>query len=207
MHLPPSFVEDDLAVLAEMIESVGFGHLVVAGPEGLASTPLPVLVSLGDTMTLRGHLARPNAVWQSAPCDALLIVPVSDAYITPSWYPSKTEHGKVVPTWNYEVVHAHGRLIAHDDPVWVDQLVRDLTVHHESSRRAPWSVDDAPADYIDKLLNAIVGVEIEITRLVGKRKLSQNKTAEDRAGVLAGLHAEETRKAREVATSMERRAP
>ncbi len=119
MYLPPSFVEDDLAVLAEMIESVGFGHLVVAGPDGLASTPLPVLVSLGDTITLRGHLARPNAVWQSAPCDALLIVPVSDAYITPSWYPSKTEHGKVVPTWNYEVVHAHGRLIAHDDPVWV----------------------------------------------------------------------------------------
>ena len=103
-------------------------------------------------------------MWRAAPCSALLIVPVSDTYVSPSWYPSKAEHGKVVPTWNYEVVHVHGELVAHDDPVWVEQLVRDLTALNESRLSEPWSVDDAPADYIVQMVRGIVGVERSSTR-------------------------------------------
>ena len=116
-----------------------------------------------------------------------LVVPISDAYISPSWYPTKAEHGKVVPTWNYEVVHLHGRLVAHDEADWTEQMVRDLTVLHEAPLPSPWSVDDAPADYIAQLMRGIVGVALEVTRIDAKRKLSQNKSDTDVAGVVAGL--------------------
>ena len=169
-----------------MLRTAEFGHLVVTGPEGLTSTPVPFVIS-DDGSQVRAHLARPNQIWKQAPCDALLIVPVSDAYVSPSWYPSKAETGKVVPTWNYEVVHLHGRLIAHDDAEWTATMVRDLTDLHEASMPSPWSVDDAPADYIDKLMGGIVGIELEVSRIEAKRKLSQNKSESDRAGVIAGL--------------------
>jgi transcriptional regulator len=204
-----AFAQDDPAAVTALARQAGFGHLTVAGADGrLLSTPMPFLIS-DDAATVRAHLARPNPVWRAAPCRALLIVPVSDAYVSPSWYPSKAEHGKVVPTWNYEVVHVHGALVAHDDPAWVEQLVRDLTDHHEQRLEAPWSVDDAPPDYVAQMVRGIVGIEIVIEELLGKRKLSQNRSAEDGAGVVAGLDGSGTRGATTVAAAMrslERRA-
>jgi transcriptional regulator len=162
---------------------------------------MPFIVA-DDGDVVRGHLARPNPVWRAAPCDALMIVPVTDAYISPSWYPSKAEHGKVVPTWNYEVVHIHGRLLAHDDVIWVEQLVRDLTDLNEVVLPEQWSVDDAPADYLEKMLRGIVGVELQVESLVGKRKLSQNRPGEDQAGIVAGLDATRGRGAANIADAM-----
>ncbi len=186
MYLPRHFTEDDSDSAVAMVRSAAFGHLVVAGPAGLASTPMPFLIS-DDGGRVRAHLARPNQLWKQTPCDALLVVPLSDAYISPGWYPSKAEHGKVVPTWNYEVVHLHGRLVAHDDADWTLAMVSDLTDLHESALPTPWSVDDAPDTYIEQLLGGIVGIELEVSRIEAKRKLSQNKSDADRAGVMAGL--------------------
>lgn len=188
MYRPRHFAEDRVDVIVELARSAGFGHLVVNGPGGLVSTPVPFLIDDGATL-VRAHLARPNGLWKLAPCDALLIIAVDDAYISPNWYPSKAEHGRVVPTWNYEVVHVHGRLVAHDDAEWIGRQVRDLTDHNEQQLTVPWSVDDAPADYVDQMLRGIVGIELAIERIEGKRKLSQNRDAGDRRGVVAGLAA------------------
>lgn len=186
MYLPQHFREDDTGAAVAMARSSGFGHLVVAGPDGPESTPIPFLISDAGTQ-IRAHLARPNSIWKLAPCDALLIVPVDDNYISPSWYPSKAEHGKVVPTWNYEVVHLHGRLVARDDAEWTSAMVRDLTDLHEATLPTPWSVDDAPADYVEQLMRGIVGIELDVSRIEAKRKLSQNKSDADRAGIAAAL--------------------
>ena len=184
-----------------LAREAGFGHLTVVNDGQLSSTPMPFLIS-DDASVLRGHLARPNPVWRAAPCRALLIVPLTDTYVSPSWYPSKAEHGKVVPTWNYEVVHIHGELVAHDDAVWVEQLVRDLTELNESRLAEPWSVDDAPRDYIDKMVGGIVGVELLVDSLVGKRKLSQNRPAADVAGIVAGLDTTRGRGSANIADAM-----
>ena len=203
--MPRHYVEPDPAAAVRMIRSTGFGHLVLAGADGLISTPMPLLVD--DDLTLvRGHLARPNPILSEAPADALLIVPVTDAYVSPSWYPSKQVHGRVVPTWNYEVVHVHGRLVPHDAD-WTAQMVRDLTDHHEARMAEPWSVDDAPVEYIDGLAKAIVGVSLEVTRVDAKRKLSQNKPIGDVDGAIAGLRATEADRATEVADAMHRHRP
>jgi transcriptional regulator len=186
MWLPRQFREDSTEVAIAMVRSAGFGHLVVAGPDGLDSTPVPFVIS-DDGERVRAHLARPNTIWKLAPCEAMLLVPVSDAYISPSWYPAKAEHGRVVPTWNYEVVHLHGRLIAHDDAGWTATMVSDLTDVNEAGMPTPWSVDDAPADYTDQLIGGIVGIELEVVRIEAKRKLSQNKSDADRDGAIAGL--------------------
>jgi transcriptional regulator len=142
-------------------------------------------------------------VLAAAPVDALVIVPISDAYVSPSWYPSKQEHGKVVPTWNYEVVHLHGRLVTHD-PDWTLALVRELTDHHEAGLPEPWSVDDAPSEFVDGLLKAIVGVSLEVTRVEAKRKLSQNKPAPDLDGAIAGLRWTDMPRALTIAEAMDR---
>lgn len=188
MYVPRHFAEDDVGVLAGLVRSAGFGHLVVGGPDGLTSTPLPFVVD-DELRAVRAHVARPNGVWRPAPCDALLIVAVADAYVSPSWYPSKAEHGEVVPTWNYEVVHVHGRLTAHDDAAWVARQVRDLTDEHEAAMERPWSVDDAPGEYLDRMLRGIVGLDLEVARVEGKRKLSQNRPEADRLGAMSGLDA------------------
>ena len=201
MYLPRHFHDNDTAAAVELARTAGFGHLVVAGPEGLVSTPIPFVIS-DDGMLVRGHLARPNPIWKLAPLDALLVVPVSDAYISPSWYPSKAEHGKVVPTWNYEVVHFHGRLETHDDAEWVAEQIRDLTDLNEADMPAPWSVDDAPEDYITGLQRGIVGVSLSVTKIEAKRKLSQNKTDDELAGATEGLAASSRRGAGPVATAM-----
>ena len=177
MYLPRHFAEDDVEIAVAMARSVGFGHLVVAGTDGLASTPMPFLIA-DDATLVRGHLARPNGIWRQAPCDALFVVPVADAYVSPNWYPSKAEHARVVPTWNYEVGY-----VGRD----VESIVRDLTELHEATLPAPWAVDDAPADYLDQLMRGIVGVALEVTRVDAKRKLSQNKPTADIAGAAAAL--------------------
>jgi transcriptional regulator len=208
MYRPPAFTEDDPTTLVELIDRASLAHLVALGPDGFESSPLPVLADIGDgTVRIRGHLARPNPLWQLAPCDVLVIVPVSDAYVSPSWYPTKRDNPKVVPTWNYEVVHAHGRLVAHDDPAWLDGFVRELTARHESGRPEPWAVDDAPADFTATMLRGIVGIEVTVTRLEGKRKLSQNRPAVDQRGVITGLEAAGTSGATELATAMRTTVP
>lgn len=205
MLMPRHFIETDRASAVAMIRSTGFGHLVVTTDAGMLSTPLPLLVDDGGSL-VRGHLARPNPVVATLPTDALLIVPVSDAYISPNWYASKAEHGKVVPTWNYEVVHLHGRLVAHDDD-WTDRLIRDLTDHHEAEMPTPWSVDDAPADYIAGMRRAIVGVSLDVKRVDAKRKLSQNRPAADITGAADGLERRDHRQDATVADAVRRHDP
>lgn len=207
MYGPAHFIEDRPEEILELVERAAFGHLVVTTAEGLASTPLPLLFDRSadgshDIAGVRGHLARPNVLWRAARCPALVIVPVSDAYISPSWYASKWEHGRVVPTWNYEVVHIHGLLVAHDDEAWTETIVRDLTARHEQHREAPWSVDDPPPGFVAKQLRAIVGVEIEVRRVAAKRKLSQNRDEADRTGAVAGLETEHDARSAAVAAAM-----
>ena len=142
----------------------------------------------GQHGALHGHLARNNDQWRLAAAgESLAIVRGPDAYITPGWYASKAEHGRVVPTWNYVTAHVYGRLVVHDDPVWTEDLVRRLTTKHEAYRDHPWSPDDAPRPFIEGQLRAIVGIELEITRIEAKAKLSQNRPAADVEGVIAGL--------------------
>lgn len=205
-----------------MIQASGFGQLVSNGPEGLTATGLPFLatrrsgdVAGGDdaTLLLRGHLARANTQWRHLDgADALVIFSPTDGYVSPSWYPSKAENPRVVPTWNYEVVHAHGRVAVHDDPQWTADFVRELTDHHERERLAEhslhrtWSVDDAPDTFITTQLRAIVGIEVVVDRVEGKRKLSQNRSDEDQLGVIRGLAAaSDTPSARGLADAMRNR--
>ena len=138
---------------------------------------------------MRGHVARANALWRetSSEVDALVVFQGAQGYISPAWYPSKAEHGKVVPTWNYVMVQARGKLRVVDDPAWLLTLVTRLTERHEAARSAPWAVSDAPADFVQTMLRAIVGVELELTSLTGKWKVTQNRSAADREGVVAGL--------------------
>lgn len=142
-----------------------------------------------ERQTLLGHVARNNPQWQLPVVgEALVIVRGADSYISPSWYPSKAEHGRVVPTWNYLTAHVYGNVTIHDDPAWLDRLVRRLTDKHEANQPQPWSVDDAPERYVAGQLRAIVGVEVAITRIEAKFKLSQNRPAEDIDGVIKGLN-------------------
>ncbi|MCB0965398.1 MAG: FMN-binding negative transcriptional regulator [Ilumatobacter sp.] len=200
MYQPPAFREERSDVVVDLVRRAGYGHLVVADDGGFVSTPMPFVADDGLT-TVRAHLARPNTAWRAAPCAALLIVPVTDAYVSPSWYPGKAEHGEVVPTWNYEVVHLHGRLIAHDDPDWVYRQINDLTDANESAMPAPWAVTDAPEEFIAKMQRGIVGVELLVERVEAKRKLSQNRGETDQASVCEGLTTRDDR-ARAVAIAM-----
>ena len=201
MYQPQAFREERDEVVLGLVRRAGYGHLVVSNDGAIASTPVPFVVD--DALsTVRAHLARPNRVWWAAPCDALLLVPVSDAYVSPSWYPGKAEHGRVVPTWNYEVVHLHGRLVARDDADWVRRQITDLTDINEAVLPEPWAVTDAPDDHIDKLVRGIVGVELTVDRVEAKRKLSQNRGDADCAGVRHGLGEHDAR-SRAVASAME----
>jgi transcriptional regulator len=208
MYRPAAFDVEDVHEMLDMVDQAAFGHLVTTGPDGLASSSLPFLVdrSAGPCGCLRGHLARANPQWRTIDgASTLVIFPLADGYVSPSWYPSKHEHGKVVPTWNYELVHVHGTVRVHDDPEWVRMLVSDLTDRHESDRSGPpqpWRVTDAPASYIDGQLRAIVGVEVEISSIEAKRKLSQNRPEGDRAGVEVALTTSGGPRDHEVASAM-----
>lgn len=187
----------------ELVRAAGFGHLVVAGPDGIEASPVPFVVD-DSLASVRAHVARPNPIWRLAPTDALLIVPVTDAYISPGWYPSKAAHGKVVPTWNYEVVQVHGRLEAHDDDEWLDRQIRDLTDANEAELESPWSVDDAPADFVTNMRRGIVGIELTTTRIDTKRKLGQNRGSDEVDGAIAGLRSRSDARSRDVAAAMQR---
>jgi transcriptional regulator len=189
VYVPAHFAADD-AVVRDLLDNHGAADLVTATAEGLQATFLPFLFdpSVGEHGALLGHLARNNDHWRAEPVgDALVIVRGPDAYVSPSWYPSKTEHGRVVPTWNYVTAHVHGRLVVHDDAGFVEDVVRRLTAKHEAAIERPWSVDDSPPAFFAGQLKAIVGVEIVISRIEAKVKMSQNRPPADVDGVISGL--------------------
>jgi transcriptional regulator len=194
MYLPQHFEESRVPVLHEHIHAHPLGALVTLTPRGLDATHIPFEVDPEPAPfgTLRGHIARANPLWREVLPDveALVIFQGPGTYISPAWYPTKQETGKVVPTWDYAIVHAHGTPRFIDDRAWLRAFVETLTNRYESTRRDPWKVTDAPADYIDKQLGAIIGLEIPIIRLVGKWKMSQNRPAQDRDGVVKGLRQE-----------------
>lgn len=193
MYIPPKFAlsEDDArAALAQ----AGFAHLVTYTDTdtdtdgGMLVTPLPLLYEPGRH-SLVGHVARANPHWKAAGAASVAIFPGPQAYVSPAFYPTKRETGKVVPTWNYDVLAVHGHLKAHDDPDWLCDLVERLTARHERDREQPWQVSDAPETYLAGQLKGIVGVELTITSIEGKAKMSQNQPERNRAGVVAGLRA------------------
>ena len=191
MYVPSHFAAGDAEVRA-LLDNHGAADLITATDDGLLATFLPFVFdpAVGERGALLGHVARNNDQWRRPPIgDAMVIVRGPDAYISPSWYASKAEHGRVVPTWNYVTAHVYGELVVHDDPAWLDALVRRLTDRHEQGSAEPWSVDDAPTRFIAGQLRAIVGLELVITRIEAKLKLSQNRPPADITGVLAGLEA------------------
>lgn len=179
-QIPPEEARD-------LLREITVGHLITTTPQGPIATLLPWVVD-DENHALVGHMARPNAQWQTPwQGQALVIAQGPNGYVSPSWYATKTETGRVVPTWDYVVVHAYGELVIHDEETWVDEVVRRLTDRHEQQRPEPWSVDDAPRDYIDSQLRGIVGVEVRIDRVEASVKMSQNKSDADTSGVLAGF--------------------
>ena len=193
MYLPSHFAETRTEVLHALIGAHPLAALVTLGTAGLEANHIPFELdaAAGAFGTLRGHVARANPVWRDhqADADVLLIFQGPHTYVSPSWYATKKETGKVVPTYNYMVVHAYGRLRVIEDRAWLHALVSRLTDRHESTQAQPWKVSDAPDDYIEQMLKAIVGIEICVTRISGKWKTSQNRPAHDRAGVSAALRA------------------
>jgi transcriptional regulator len=181
MYVPDHFREDRPEVLQDAVRRIGFATLVT---QGLEANHLPMLLQDG---VLRGHVARANPVWKTGAGEALAIFLGPHAYVSPSWYPSKAETGKAVPTWNYLTVHARGAIHWIQDADWLRGHVTALSAAHEAGRAEPWAITDAPASYVDGLLRAIVGFELTIAKLEGKWKLSQNRDAADRAGVREGL--------------------
>jgi transcriptional regulator len=189
MYTPAHF-EASSDALQELLTRPGAANLVTMTSGGMLATLLPFVhdPSVGEHGALHTHVARNNPQWsEPAIGESLMIVQGPDAYISPSWYASKAEHGRVVPTWNYSTAHVYGRLVIHDDPEWIAGQVRRLTGVHEAEFEHPWSVDDAPERYISGQLRAIVGLELVITRIEAKTKLSQNRSAADVDGVVAGL--------------------
>jgi transcriptional regulator len=206
MYLPTAFNQTDLAELHRQVAASRLATLVSHGPQGLQASHLPLLLEPGEgeSGTLYGHLARANPHWRelAAGGEALAIFSGPEAYVSPSWYPGKAEHGKAVPTWNYVAVHAYGQVEVFDEPERLRRLLGRLSERHEAGRPQPWSLDDAPRDYIDAMLLAIVGFALPILRLEGKWKLSQNRPAADRAGVRQGLAASTDPRDRELAACM-----
>lgn len=194
MYNPSHFVESRKDLLHDLIANCPLGALITHGVQGLDANHVPFELdsAVGELGRLSAHVARQNDVWQLVKSgdEVLVVFRAEDAYISPNWYPSKQEFHKQVPTWNYRVVHVHGRITVRDDERYVRGLVARLTRHHEASQPAPWKMGDAPQDYIDTMLKAIVGIEIDITRLVGKFKLSQNREARDRLGAADALIAQ-----------------
>ncbi len=193
MYNPKAFAVEDLPELHQMIGDCRLAVLVTQGEHGLQASHLPLLLDTqqGPNGSLYGHMARANPQWRDlqAGAEALVIFAGTDAYVSPGLYPSKAEHGKVVPTWNYVAVHAYGRAEVFSDAHRLRNLVSALTDRHETARGQPWKIDDAPPEYIDSMLKAIVGFALPIQRLEGKRKLSQNRSPADAAGVRNGLAA------------------
>jgi transcriptional regulator len=199
-------LEDDDEIRA-LVAAVGSAQLVTTGPDGYPrATLLPVL---WEEDRLVFHMARANDHWRAIGADApaLAVVSGAEAYVSPAWYASKQEHGRVVPTWNYSAVHLTGTVTVHDDPDWVRDAVSRLTDRHEGRREEPWAVTDAPEVYVGKQLRAIVGVELRVESVEAKAKLSQNRSEEDRQGVVEGLRREGAGREHQVADEMDRTRP
>lgn len=192
MYRPPDFAEDRVEELQRIMRAHPLGTLVTQTSRGLDANHIPFELDTvrGAHSTLQGHIARANPLWTEVAdgVEVLVIFQGAQGYISPNWYPSKRETHRHVPTWNYEVVHAHGRLRIVDDEKFVRGVVARLTRRHEADQQEPWKMGDAPADYLDKLLGMIVGIEVEIVRLEGKRKLGQNREARDLEGAVSALH-------------------
>ena len=191
MYLPSHFKEERTAVVHGLIRDHPLGTLVTLGPQGLDGNHMPFQIDPEPRPfgTLRAHVARANPMWRefSQDVEALAIFQGPQAYVTPSWYPTKQENGKVVPTWNYLVVHAYGPLRVVEDTAWLRNFVEGLTNRFEAGRADPWKITDAPDDYIERQLSAIIGLEIPVTRLLGKWKVSQNRVPADREAVARGF--------------------
>ncbi len=193
MYQPPHFIETDRDTLHALISAHPLGLLISTGDDGPVADPIPFLIDhdIGEHGRLRAHVARANPQWKliaERPEMAVLVVfQGSNAYITPSWYETKRETGKVVPTWNYAIVQVAGKASVMDDRDWLARQIRDLTASREQHLDLPWTVDDAPPPFIDAQLRGIVGIEIDIARIEGKWKVSQNRPENDRKGVAAGL--------------------
>lgn len=207
MYLPSHFEETRSEALHALVRDHPLGTLITQDRRGaLQADAIPFVLdaSAGGPGVLSGHVARANPLWRETrdDVDALVVFHGAQGYVSPGWYPSKAVHGKAVPTWNYIVVQARGRLRAIDDREWLRAFVTRLTERHEARQATPWHVSDAPADYLETMLGAIVGIEIALTSLVGKWKTSQNRDAADRAGVVAGLNALALRDADESARAL-----
>lgn len=194
MYVPKHFKEERPEVMHQLMRSYPFGTLVTMNFDGPEASHLPFVLDIAPPPygTLRGHIARANPQWSnlSPDVEALVIFQGPQAYISPSWYATKQETGKVVPTWNYAVVHAYGKLRIMHDQRWLLDHVEQLTNQQESGRKKSWKVSDAPVDFTNKLLHAIVGIELEVSRLIGKWKLGQNRPLADQTGVMKGLSAD-----------------
>jgi len=200
MYMPAHFKEDRIDVLHQLIAQHPLGTLITMTADGLNANHIPLLMDAnrnpvgGEFGTLRGHVARSNSVWQTfkAEVDALVVFQGPDAYISPSWYPSKKDNDKVVPTWNYAVVHAAGPLTIRDDESWMREFLQGTTNHFEATRNISsprWKMSDAPEQYLQTMMRAVVGIEINVTSLQGKWKVSQNRAVADREGVAIALQA------------------
>ncbi|MDO6384887.1 MULTISPECIES: FMN-binding negative transcriptional regulator [unclassified Uliginosibacterium] len=191
MYIPASFREARSEILHAFMQAHPLGLLITHGPSGLQASPLPFLLypDEGECGVLRAHLARANPHWQDLQglLECLVVFQGPQAYVTPSWYPSKAETHRAVPTWNYTAVHAWGRPEVTEDAAWLLRQLKDLTEQHEQRRPEPWALRDLPDDYLAGQLKAIIGIEIPLQRIEGKFKLSQNRNAADRAGVTRGL--------------------
>lgn len=188
MYVPDHYRIDDIGEMHALIRARPFAALVSSGASGLVATHLPtVLKDDGRYGAIEFHLARANPQWKELDGEILMIFQGADGYITPGWYPSKAAHGKVVPTWNYAVVHAYGRAEPRQDADWLRRHVGELSDQQEQDEPRPWAVSDAPDRYVEVMLRGIVGFRFEITRLQGKAKVSQNREDDDRAGVVQGL--------------------
>lgn len=210
MYSPQQFEELRLTVLHDLIRSHPLGTFVILAETELAANHIPFLVDpdRGPFGTLRGHVARANNVWRhfGTAVSAIAIFQGPESYITPSWYPSKHADGKAVPTWNYAVVHAYGQPKAIEDEGWLLEQVTQLTSVHEAGQALPWQVSDAPRDFTEQMLSSIVGIEIPISKLQGKWKVSQNRKVPDRLGVAAGLESQATDQSLKMAELVMRRA-
>ena len=203
MYTPPAFRDDDRTSLLTTMRAARLANLVTATTDGPLVTPLPLFIdeTEGEHGVIYGHLARANPQWRVPPMgEGLAVFMGPDAYVTPSWYATKQETGKVVPTWNYVAVHAHGPVEFFDDPARLLDAVTRLTNLHEGSRPAPWAVNDAPSDFIAAQLRGIVGLRMPVTRIEGKRKMSQNRNEADRAGAATGLASSKHASERDAAT-------
>lgn len=206
MYTPAQFEAASASAMFSLISAYPLATLVNQTSEGIGADHIPMLLAeSGAQASLHGHVAKANPLWQQVGDNSavLAIFQGPNRYISPNWYPSKREHGKVVPTWNYLVVHARGTIRWHRDPAWLRSHVEAATAFHEGLDN-PWRVSDAPAEFIDRMLSAIVGFEIRILELTGKWKLNQNRTEADRQGVIAGLKSRNDSVAAEMAAQMER---